>query len=431
MSLFNRPAWAKSQTSDAEESEGNIFSHSRAYQDIVADEQRTKKAKLEQQKLKLERRSSAKHEVKQERDGAPLKRRRITSEEGLGLLNESGLFAEPITIDDEDVQRSGDEGSVFARRTSPRFKKHADGGQESPSKRQAAVTEFQDDAGEDEDDLLVVPPSAPRQAEEVQEESDDELADLVRQARERGKPREPHAKHSQTPELGAHSPLNDVEYRNPGRIGLPTPPPLDPTIQLFISSRIPESKPLIVHRKLSQSLQAIRKVWCSKQGFSDGFSNQVYLIYRMRRVYDVTTCRSLGLDVDQAGDVVMKGAHGKKGVDRVHLEAVTDEIFAELKAEKTREERKKVGDVEEEEAQSGAEAKEQAEEEPMIRLIFKVKGHPKPYKLKVKPVSARQRIFVECRKGTDCLIDYRLRKGHDGLQDQLRPRQESITVPRV
>jgi hypothetical protein len=61
----------------------------------------------------------------------------------------------------------------------------------------------------------------------------------------------------------------------------------------------------------------------------------------MRKVYDVTTCKSLGLETDAEGNVTMKGAEGKEGCDQVALEAVTQDIYDKMLAEKDREDAKR------------------------------------------------------------------------------------------
>ncbi|KAK5018564.1 hypothetical protein LTR16_012742, partial [Cryomyces antarcticus] len=59
----------------------------------------------------------------------------------------------------------------------------------------------------------------------------------------------------------------------------------------------------------------------------------------MRRTYDVTTCKSLGIGVDGTGNVVIKGddnlsfADGGEG-NKIHMEAVTEQIYREMRAEK-------------------------------------------------------------------------------------------------
>lgn len=103
------------------------------------------------------------------------------------------------------------------------------------------------------------------------------------------------------------------------------------------------------------------------------------------RVYDVTTCRSLGLEVDSFGNLTFKGGEGEEDVDKVHLEAVTEETFRQKKLEKAEDSQKRNGE-------SSAHAEDEAElqstepaKEEFIRLLLKAKGE-EDFKLKVKAV---------------------------------------------
>ena len=86
----------------------------------------------------------------------------------------------------------------------------------------------------------------------------------------------------------------------------------------------------------------------------------------------------------------MKGADGKDGVDKVHLEAVTEEIFGEMKLEKEIEAKRRSGELPPEEDASAGAAEEAAaiqEKSATIKLILRAKGR-EDFKLIVKPVSA-------------------------------------------
>lgn len=82
----------------------------------------------------------------------------------------------------------------------------------------------------------------------------------------------------------------------------------------------------------------------------------------------------------------MRGAEDKEDVDKVHLEAVTDEILQQLKRERAEESQKQANDNAAEEGEGeGAEATQSAEPS-LIRLLFKARGL-EDLKLKVKQVS--------------------------------------------
>lgn len=397
MSLFKRPAWATTLSSAADDKDEDLFRHSeRSYRDIVAEQERRKKERLEKKRAKEERRSSGKREGEEEPASlATVKRRRITLEDGEKLLGSIGMGSHSRG-DDEDEFRplivdDGDEGPV---RRSPRVNRRVNG--DSPRKpvRSAPIVDLLDD-DEDGDDLYAETPPVVVQAEtiEVAEASDDEFAELARKARREREQKELQEKQRNTPDLGTNSrdPLNgSIDSSN---INQASQPP-DPVVQILIDSPIPDTNPLIVHRKLSQRLQEIRRAWCQKQGFSDARTKEVFFIHRLRKVFDATTCRSLGLSVDVFGNIVMKGAEEKHGADKVHLQAVTEKEFEALKAARELEARRRRGELsweEEEEMQAGI-VEEATQAETKIRLILKAKGR-KDFKLIVKPVS--QLLCVE------------------------------------
>lgn len=105
----------------------------------------------------------------------------------------------------------------------------------------------------------------------------------------------------------------------------PTPVP-DPTVQILITSQIPSTKPLLVHRKMSQSLREVRVEWCKRQGFTPELQSSVYLTWKGRRLFDVTTCRSLGIRMEckfALADEDYDSDAGPREL-RIHMEAVTE-----------------------------------------------------------------------------------------------------------
>ncbi|KAK0865061.1 hypothetical protein LTS02_005536 [Friedmanniomyces endolithicus] len=143
----------------------------------------------------------------------------------------------------------------------------------------------------------------------------------------------------------------------------------------------------------------------------------------MRRVFDVTTCRSLGLNVDAGGNVTMKGAEGAEGVEKVALEAVTDEIYAQIKAERDREERIRQGldEAEEEEAQAGASEAVAQPVEPIVRILLISKERKEPFKLKVKPSTTVAKIMAACKPQFDLAEGQSMYLDFDG--ERLHPDQ--------
>lgn len=107
-----------------------------------------------------------------------------------------------------------------------------------------------------------------------------------------------------------------------------SPAPLveDPVVQILLTSEIPNTKPLLVHRKMSQALREVRQEWCRRQGFPEETHPSIHLTWMGRRLFDVTTCRSLGIKArggtlpsSMDDDLVA----GPKSL-QIHMEAVTD-----------------------------------------------------------------------------------------------------------
>ncbi|KAL2864539.1 small ubiquitin-related modifier domain-containing protein [Aspergillus lucknowensis] len=104
-------------------------------------------------------------------------------------------------------------------------------------------------------------------------------------------------------------------------------------VQILITSKIENTKPLIIHRKMSQSLKGVRLAWCTHQNLPKELYSAVFLTWKGRRLFDVTTCRSLNIKAhskdlssfdETFGDDTFSDMHGT----RIHMEAVTEEIFA-------------------------------------------------------------------------------------------------------
>lgn len=102
----------------------------------------------------------------------------------------------------------------------------------------------------------------------------------------------------------------------------------DVVVQILITSEIENTKPLIVHRKASQSLREVRLAWCKRQGITEELQSSVFLTWKGRRLFDVTTCKSLGVNVVNNSDG-FPDLHYPSVDDgpRIHMEAVTHDFF--------------------------------------------------------------------------------------------------------
>ncbi|CAI7615450.1 unnamed protein product [Penicillium glandicola] len=124
---------------------------------------------------------------------------------------------------------------------------------------------------------------------------------------------------------------DDSETQSPQPVQPPQPiqpakvPEYDPVVQIMITSEIANTKPLLVHRKMSQRLRDVRLAWCNRQNLEPHIQTSIYLTWKGRRLFDVTTCRSLGINTG-------KNSAAIPGIDddfadqkelRIHMEAIT------------------------------------------------------------------------------------------------------------
>ncbi|KAL8790531.1 MAG: hypothetical protein Q9213_000553 [Squamulea squamosa] len=215
--------------------------------------------------------------------------------------------------------------------------------------------------------------------------SDDEYAELARKAREKAR--------RKRLEGDMLRPAFQGDRSNPAEpICKSTPPPAapDPVVSILITSSIPNTNPLIVNRKVSQRLKDVRMTWCQRQGFASDFTEAVFLTWRGKRLFDVTTCRSLGIGVDAQGHVVTKGQKDILGEEerQIAMEAMTEEILEVNQRAKRQEADKAVCNETEAQEEIPSVAQKKG---PQVRIILKAKGFD-DFKLIVKPTTLISRI---------------------------------------
>lgn len=186
--------------------------------------------------------------------------------------------------------------------------------------KSSVVLEIQDEE-DDEDGIL---------------ESDNEFAELARKAREKHRRKRLETDLSfgspGTPST-AGDPASQQRCQSIPKPTPPPPPPRDPVIKIFITSKIENTEPLIVNRRLSQRLRDVRLAWCHRQNFSKEFTEKVFLTWRGCKLWDVTTCVRLGIAVDEFDNILLKGQKDITGDEEthIHMEAMTEEILEEHK----------------------------------------------------------------------------------------------------
>lgn len=381
MSFFKAPAWAQPQTAktDDDDHEEDLFSHKGSFMSMFKDQtERQKKEKEREERRKAKKQEKRKSAEKRDSEEATVKsefkKRRITSEESSKLLAKAGIGASLISLSDDDDDEKPAEQALPVRR-SPRNNRSKN--VSSPGRGKSRLIAPIDSGNESEDDVQVTVVKAPaRPAPESEEDfdSDPEIAEMQRQAREKAR-----AKQWETTKTSSSGSKGTPDASSSTRSAP------DPAVKILVSSDLPGTKPLILCRKISQRLKEVREMWCTKQGFSEHETSKIFFVHRGRQYWDSTTVRRLGLEVDADGRIYRTDDPTKEGVDQVHVEAVTSELFEEIKAEKARKDKASVAVYDEEEEQQ---ADDEAAERPNddIRLTVKAKGKP-DWKVIVKPVS--------------------------------------------
>lgn len=157
----------------------------------------------------------------------------------------------------------------------------------------------------------------------------------------------------------------------------------DPVIEILITSIIPNTKPLIVQRRLSQRLKEVRLAWCERQQLSTDFTDLVFFTWRNKRLYDVTTCKNF--QFVGSGRKSHDSINGGEEVTRVHLEAVTEEILATNKIGANSNNHLETGHCNSTKGDDSGETKAQ-----QLKVKIRAPGF-EDHKLIVKPVS--QAVF--------------------------------------
>jgi hypothetical protein len=105
----------------------------------------------------------------------------------------------------------------------------------------------------------------------------------------------------------------------------PPPPPVeDQRVHILITSEIPNTKPLIVQRKISQALKDARLAWCERQGFTEQETSTIQLFWNGVRVFDVSTCRRFDIKSDKKKFLDIEDDPDAEQTElKIHMEAVS------------------------------------------------------------------------------------------------------------
>ena len=398
--LFNRPTWSKPQVSS---NAADFFSRSdQTYVSVVADEERRRKKRLAKKVPELAVDSDG-------RDNAG-KRRRISvdsyddddnngdsrenSDGNAGVIPDKGVSIVRVGADDTSHSRSASPPKpvVSPKSLTERYESAiAAAHLRSEQALQSNIIDLEDsqdsDAGYGQDreaEVTTIKTQKPTIYDDF-EMSDEEFPELARQARAKARRKRLQADFPTDPTPDPPVPQAESMQSNQFHsVRTPTPPleAPEPVVSILITSRIINTKPLIVNRKLHQRLKDVRKAWCQRQGFTADITPTILLVWRGRRLFDVNSCKSLGIGVDIYGNIVTKGGNDFLGEEnrQVHMEAMTEEMFEQQK--KGRETSQRIA-REEPDVQEAV--VQQMPQEPQVKIILKAKGF-EDFKLIVKHV---------------------------------------------
>lgn len=161
-------------------------------------------------------------------------------------------------------------------------------------------------------------------------------------------------------------------------------------MQLFITSEIPGTRPLIVKYKIGSTLQKARETWCQLQGFSAEMTRDVIFAWKNKKVHDSTKVKRLGIKVDQSGCITVEGTaelyDDEENLPKIHVEAFTEDSFQERERQLEEEAvaRKRAARTSPP-AEEVIEVEEPPPEKATIKLILKAKSKD-DFKLTVHPV---------------------------------------------
>lgn len=392
--LFNKPAWSNpSQLGGADD----LFHRSnQTYVKIAAEAEERRKKKIA--KLEQDRKSE------NATQGRPGKRRRVSDEsddDGDSSSSEENPNG-PTKVNSHfkysNVPTDRESGlpiSVKSTPTSESLPKPPDNTVTNHKQnngnalRASNVIDLEDEDSqpglqeEDVDVQAIAPGTSGPPEDDDFPVSDEEFPELAMKARETARRKLLEADSQPATQYSSYEAESDPRSHNSKSLREPTPPRLspDPIVQILITSQIPGTEPLIVSRKISQRLKDVRLAWCERQHFAPEFIPAVFLTWRGNRLFDVTTCKSLGIGVDADGDILLKGRKDIMGEEdrQIHMEATTDEIIAGHQKTKQHITDKNEDDELDEDFPV------QNEKEAQLRIILKAKGF-EDFKLIVKPV---------------------------------------------
>jgi hypothetical protein len=158
----------------------------------------------------------------------------------------------------------------------------------------------------------------------------------------------------------------------------------NPILNILVTPAIEGMLPLVVKLRFLQPFKKVRQEWCKhniESGRLDPSAEpDVILKWRERKVYDVQTCKSLGVTLDEDGQPMLMDKYGVPEVcDKVNMTATTKQAESEERQSRL----VRVAPAPEEPASSPVRSAERA-----FRLILRSKDYPEQ-KFLIKEVCRR------------------------------------------
>ncbi|OAL53163.1 hypothetical protein IQ07DRAFT_585105 [Pyrenochaeta sp. DS3sAY3a] len=297
-SLFKRAAWQDAATDET----GDMFSHANEFQDIVAEQARRRQEEEQAAERERQRRQEARREKK---------RRKVSTE------------AHEAPVAGLARSRSRSVPSIARNKTPPppphvpahppdslaaRYDSLARSALPDPGPVTITLDDDDDSDGGAHEHQIANRHST--YVDELEEVEDPVLAAMEAKARRKA-------------QLASASADNTHLTKTP-------------IIQLFISPEIPGANPLVVTVRIDSTIERPRQAWCQKQGYSVELARSIFFTWKGTRIYDSTTVKRLGIQVDKNGSISVDGdsnIYDDVNLPKIVVEAWTEELFQQRKKE--------------------------------------------------------------------------------------------------
>ncbi|KAH8602862.1 hypothetical protein B0O99DRAFT_604529 [Bisporella sp. PMI_857] len=224
-----------------------------------------------------------------------------------------------------DLSRKGQDSHV-----TPRRKGEIEATQPLAVTNKTAIQPISIDTDEEDVDLYTLEKPTQISDDEPQIQEVEEFPELVARARERERLRVLQAERATAPFTERGYSSNNLGKSVEDDVFQETEiSQADPRVEILITSYIENTSPLVIVRTLSQPLKVVRKAWCDKfikaGVIPASMSHSVFLTWKNKHLYDVTTCASL---CKRSGDDGRPSADDLDQNGRLHLEAwSSNEMF--------------------------------------------------------------------------------------------------------